>query len=95
MQLCGDTEKNAELKHFRANQFYVFSLKSQSYCLSGFNNLYNEQHPLSLDPWKKLQEEPQRRGPQFWRNKLSVFLHLAKHYGSLIQQPCDKSYVLL
>ena len=34
----------------KSNQFYLYSPKSQSHCLSGLYNLYSEQHPLSLDP---------------------------------------------
>ena len=34
----------------KSNQFYLYSPKSQSHCLSVLYNLYSEQHPLSLDP---------------------------------------------
>ena len=38
------------LEQIKSNQFYLYSPKSQSHCLSGLYNLYSEQHPLSLDP---------------------------------------------
>ena len=36
-------------KKLNSNQFYSYSLKSQSHCPSGLQSLYSEWHPLSLD----------------------------------------------
>lgn len=46
--------QNMSASPVRSSQLHLYSLKSQSHCLSGIYNLYNQWHPLSLDSWVEL-----------------------------------------